>query len=322
MQLNKLLRLIRIVASVAVTVVLTLALALYGGALPGVSAWLSRIQLLPAAVSFAISVFVSWMVITLLLGRVYCSTVCPMGTVMDLASRSRGCSMRRDYRYSSPLNALRYGLLAFVVLCLMGGWMLVPAIMDPFTAYERMCESCLRPVAGWLTGREIMLPADSPTVMSGALAVPLQLAMGSSAGVLVSMATLAAVWLVARRSGRLVCNTVCPVGATLGIVSRYAVFQPDIDTDKCIQCGRCADVCKSSCIDLTDHVVDSSRCVVCFDCVNVCPNDAIRYTATRKQLSLPMMQQVDTVMRAGRCASEADSLTTQSENTPSDETVS
>ena len=83
-----------------------------------------------------------------------------------------------------------------------------------------------------------------------------------------------------------------PRGTTLGIVSRYAIFQMDIDTDLCTSTRRCVDVRKCSCIDLTDHVV--GRCVWCsFDCTDACRDGAISYVATRKQLSIPMMERTD-----------------------------
>lgn len=67
----------------------------------------------------------------------------------------------------------------------------------------------------------------------------------------------------------------------------------DIDTDRCTQCRKCEYVCKAECIDLTSHVVDGSRCINCFNCLSVCDDDAIHYTYTRKQLSIPMMQKIN-----------------------------
>lgn len=301
-RLNRTLLWVRVIVSVAVLAILTLGLTIYGQMLPLMPGWLSEVQLLPAAAGFALGVFVVWIAITLLFGRVYCSTVCPLGTAMDLIARLRTLCRpphrfrrRDDYRYHRPLNALRYLVLVVVLTCLIGGLMIVPAILDPYTVYERFCRGCLSPVYEWLGGTPLSV-ADSAAVPDG-FYLPLQIAMCSTAGAVVGLGSMLLVGIVAWRGGRTLCNTLCPVGTTLGIVSRFAVFQPDIDTDKCIQCRKCADVCKASCIDLTDHVVDGSRCVNCFNCINVCPNDAIRYTATRKQLSVPMMQRVDSALR-------------------------
>lgn len=98
----------------------------------------------------------------------------------------------------------------------------------------------------------------------------------------VALATFAVIAVLAWRNGRTWCNTVCPVGTVLGFLSRYSLFRPVIDTEKCIDCGLCARRCKASCIDAKNHEIDYSRCVACFDCLENCSKHAISYTARRK----------------------------------------
>ena len=64
----------------------------FGMSVPRVAVWIARIQLLPAALSFSMVIFVGWIIATLIFGRIYCSTVCPMGTLMDLCARTRPSS--------------------------------------------------------------------------------------------------------------------------------------------------------------------------------------------------------------------------------------
>lgn len=292
-------RLIRIVVSLAALGVLTGGLAYGGMQLPGVAGWLVSVQLLPAVAAFSLITFVVWLSVTLIFGRVYCSTVCPLGTVMDIFGfatrlpRRDGLPAResRRYRYTRPRTTLRYLALVGVLTCLIGGFMTVPSLVDPYTIYERLCVSVIRPVWSWISGH----PCEtSPAPLSAASAYPpLMIGMSAMAGALISLVTIGVVGYMAALNGRTLCNTLCPVGTTLGMISRYSIFQMDIDTDLCTQCRRCEDACKGGCIDLNDHTVDGSRCVVCFDCTAVCPVKAIRYTASRKQLSIPMMQRVD-----------------------------
>lgn len=50
-----------------------------------------------------------------------------------------------------------------------------------------------------------------------------------------------------------------------------------IDTDKCRNCGSCANNCKASCIDVKNHAIDPTRCVVCGDCIGKCSFGAISF---------------------------------------------
>lgn len=278
----KILRIARIVVSLVCLAVLTAALAWSVLLIPGFYEWLTSVQLMPAAIRFGMVVFVVWLIVTLLFGRIYCSTVCPLGTLQDIASRAVRLKRKRLYHYSPPRTKVRYVALIITVLCLLGGFWLPVSLVDPYELYARFCTDTFAPAS-----RAINNMAAS----AGCADVPfVPVLMTSSAATALAALLLLAVLCVAARRGRLVCNTVCPVGTTLGLISRYAVWQIDMDTDKCTQCGLCQDVCKGECIDLLSHVVDGSRCVNCMDCVAVCRDDAIHYTWKRKQLADPMMQ--------------------------------
>jgi len=79
------------------------------------------------------------------------------------------------------------------------------------------------------------------------------------------------------RKGRLYCNTICPVGSFLALLSKVSLFRINIDHVSCDRCGKCSVACKSLCIDIKSKSVDFSRCVGCFNCLQVCPQASIRY---------------------------------------------
>lgn len=293
LQMNRFLRISRIVISLAALAAATSGLACYGMWWGFLAAWMEKIQLIPAALAFSLTIFVGWLAVTLVFGRIYCSTVCPLGTLQDTVARLVRLGRynpRRDYHYSPPLNRLRYICLIVVLACLMGGWLpYLSDLLRPWPTFRRIAVDCIRPLWG-----EGVNAASELGHMTGLWDFPpVTIGMATAIGTIVAAVTLALICGVAAKNGRTICNTLCPAGTTLGLISRFAIFQIDIDTDKCIQCRKCEHVCKASCIDLTDHVVDGSRCVDCFDCINVCPNDAIHYTARRKQLSIPMMQRLN-----------------------------
>lgn len=235
----------------------------------GYNCVLTRMQIVPALLACSGLWLLLWAIVTGLLGRVYCSTVCPMGTLQDVIARiSR---RRRGYFYTPAMPALRW------VACVLG-FTFLTVLLDPYSSYARIVAYLGVPVIDWLRGA-LGHPAARAATVSVASAV-------------IAMSTLAFVAVFAVTRGRLLCNTLCPVGTLLGAMSRYAVYHVDINTDRCIGCGRCVEVCKSSCINPSDHTVDLSRCVVCLDCVASCRNSAITYRRGRHRLSMPMLETV------------------------------
>lgn len=64
-------------------------------------------MLIPTAMIGSASVVGFWLIITLAFGRIYCSTVCPLGTIQDIAANI-GCRFKhaKPYRYKPPLHGL------------------------------------------------------------------------------------------------------------------------------------------------------------------------------------------------------------------------
>ena len=102
---------------------------------------------------------------------------------------------------------------------------------------------------------------------------------------IIALVTFISLIILAWKNGRTYCNTICPVGTVLGLLSRFSLFRPVIDTKKCNGCQSCARNCKASCIDAKNHIIDYSRCVACMDCIEKCRQGAIRYIPRRKTIS-------------------------------------
>lgn len=238
--------------------------------------WIADVQLMPVILSVSGSLILFWTVVTLLFGRVYCSMVCPMGILQDISARvprrNRRLELRRSYRYRTAHNKFRYMWLAVTVLSAIAGMSMMMALLDPYGAFGRIITYLLRP---------LIAVAKGETVVAGTIA-----------GVAAAAVTLIAVIAVSMKRGRLICNTVCPVGSALSLLSRHSVYGMDINTDTCVNCGLCERVCKAECIDSKGHTVDMSRCVVCFNCTAVCDSGAITYTKRRHRLSIPMLMKV------------------------------
>jgi ferredoxin len=221
--------------------------------------------------------FIIILVLTALFGRVYCSTICPLGIFQDVISwvSVKFRKKKMPYRYSKPHNYLRYTLLGITVLFLVFGSILFLSLLDPYSNFGRFMTYFARPglvgANNWLasvfTDRGIytLFPVGIPAIRWEILVFPL-LMLGLVVG-------------LSYKNGRLYCNTVCPVGTLLGYISRYSRYRIFIDKKSCSMCGRCNRICKSSCISFRDSKIDFSRCVACYNCLSVCPDGAIKYSS-------------------------------------------
>ncbi|MDD5838743.1 MAG: 4Fe-4S binding protein [Bacteroidales bacterium] len=265
----KKLRIIRITVSLTVLLLLTAGLCGLGGWVGFVAGRLSALQLVGAVLGGCLTWIAFWLIVTLTCGRVYCSTVCPAGTCMDIVSRLRARRLKGPMTHFSAAPGFPYlrllALAVFVEAVALGsatltGW------LDPYADFARL-------FAVW-----------GAVTASGVVAAAMVIVVGT---------------VTAWRSGRLLCNSICPVGAALGGISTVALMGFDINPDLCVHCGACERTCKSRCINSDLSLVDNSRCVVCFDCVAVCPNSAIRWSSSRTRLQWPLMMRTRTTAQAG-----------------------
>lgn len=275
------LRKLRIIIATIFFTLITLLFLDFTGTLHGWFGWLTKIQFLPAVMALNVGVIVFLIALTLIFGRVYCSTICPLGVMQDLISWFAGKRKKNRFKFSPAKSYLRYGVLALFVAAMVAGIGSVVALLAPYSSYGRIAQNLLSPLYKW--GNNLLAfiaeKVDSYAFYSTDVIVA---SVGTFA---IAAVTLIVIGYLAWRSGRTYCNTICPVGTVLGELSRFSLLKPVIDTDKCINCGKCARNCKASCIDAKNHAIDYTRCVVCMDCLESCSVDAVKYTLRCKASS-------------------------------------
>ena len=50
--------------------------------------WMAKIQFLPAVLALNVGVVIGLVLLTLLMGRIYCSVICPLGVLQDKIGRA------------------------------------------------------------------------------------------------------------------------------------------------------------------------------------------------------------------------------------------
>ena len=248
-----------------------------------VAAWVSSIvlplQLVPALAKSLVSLGV-WtaglaavVVLTALVGRVYCSTLCPLGTLQDIIIHQAEKKKRRRYRYDRPRYGLHYAVGGVTLAAFLAGSLILLNTLEPFSNFGRMADALMRPLVMGLNNGIAM--AGSMAGVQTLQPVPFHLP-----GLWIFLAALAAlggIGYLSYRHGRLFCNTLCPAGALLSLLSRVSLFRIVIDEETCLECGLCEKVCKAACIDADSKKVDYAACVACFNCITACPTVGLKY---------------------------------------------
>ncbi len=274
------LRWIRAAVALAFLAPAVLAFLDFGRLLPpGIAPNLARLQLVPAILRLpaigAAVIVVALAGITLLGGRIYCSTICPLGTLQDLLIRLGDRLHRRGryrFRFLRSRAALHLSVAAAAFALAIAGSLLALDQLEPWSGFGRMLSTLVRPpVAAAVNGLSRALAAHHVYAIH-----PVVFPAFTWGAAAVSFVWLAGIAALALARGRLFCNLLCPAGAVLRLLSRRTAFRIAIDGPACNGCGICEKACKGGCIDAAGRKVEFDACVGCFVCLDVCPRDGVR----------------------------------------------
>lgn len=205
-----------------------------------------RTVYLPLLLSILIPVAV-----TLLLGKVFCSWICPANLLLEITGK-----LRRLLRFAElpPAEvefsrANKYVLLA--VGLLIAGMVALPifALIYPPAALSRLLH-------GWIFGTSIT-------------------------GVLVLIGVIVVFELLV--SPRWWCRAMCPGGALYGLIGWPRLWRVKLDAGRCTDCRACGPACEPG----LDPVLQSYgiECDNCGACIRRCPQQALRFG-----VGLPMLK--------------------------------
>ena len=189
-----------------------------------------------------------------LLGRFICGFLCPFGWLQELLHKIPGKKL--STKKLKPLTYLKYVILLLAVV-------LLPALIvndvgmgDPYFC-KYICPQ------GVLEG-----------------AIPLAAANESIRAALGALFTrkliiLIAVVVLSVLFFRPFCKWICPLGAFYALMNKVSLLGIQVDTSKCVSCGKCARTCQMD-VDITKSPNDT-ECIRCGKCIRACPTEAIRF---------------------------------------------
>lgn len=243
--------------------------------------WMAHLQVVPAIIGGSIGILIFLIMLTFLFGRIYCSSICPMGVYQDIVAwvSKKAAKKKKRYSYSKPKNILRWVVLALVVISPFVGLPFLLGFVDPYSAFGRIMTNIFKPI--YMQGNNVL--ESIFTSFGNYTFYKVDVVVLSIFSLIIAIITFLAIGFLAWKYGRTYCNTICPVGTLLGFISKFSLFKVRIDADKCNACGLCAMKCKASCIDSKNHTVDYTRCVDCFNCLGSCNKGALAFAPYRKK---------------------------------------
>lgn len=242
-------------------------------------------------VSDTIVLAVVVVVITLILGRVFCGWICPLGSTLDIADRV--FYRRRRQNKARTYRQLKYYILVGVLVIAVFTSQIV-YFLDPISLFTRtIVLGIIAPIQmalRWLNDAAANWSASSfgPAAWFGtkvsdflgarAFVSAPQLYFRSGLLVFAIFAVIVALNSISRRFW---CRNLCPLGALLGLLSYFPILRRIVGVT-CNECSRCASECKMSAIPENPRLTRSTECIECFDCVALCPQDSIRFALRLK----------------------------------------
>lgn len=266
------LRKLRVLLAAISFILITLLFLDFSGALHFYFGWMAKFQFVPALLASSFVTLIAIVVITMLFGRIYCSVICPLGIYQDGIAHI--AEKRKKNRYSfKKSKRYRYfiGLAFFLLIAF--GLTGIAIFIEPYSIFGRFASNIFSPVYRLINN---MLAYFAERWNSYAF-YHVDVYIKSLPMFIIAIAYFLIITILALTNGRWYCNNICPVGTVLGCLSKYSLFKPHFDEDKCVSCGLCEKNCRCSAIDSKNHEIDYSKCVTCFNCISKCKHGAIKY---------------------------------------------
>lgn len=184
--------------------------------------------------------------ITLLMGRIFCSWICPANLLFELNDnvavwlKNKGIELPIN-KVFLPNASTKYGILLFgLLLCISSGIGVFTYIYPPA-----------------IIGREIYY----------AIAIS-----GFSVGILFLVFALLFDLFIERRG---FCRYLCPGGALYALLGRFRLLKIRRDISQCNNCQMCNGICPYKLTPMSDDF--GMECNNCGDCISICHSSALSY---------------------------------------------
>jgi len=248
---------------------------------------------------------VGMVALTLVFGRVFCGWICPFGTLHHFFAwlfpnpkSGTGGARRVRANMTHPYQNVKYYLLgAFLVAAVCGS--AIGGLFDPICICVRAIGLAVLPAISYVTGRGLdqvsqtnihLFQQGSDVTRDALVATVLQPKQYFFHQTWVIGGLLFAVLLANRWIPRFWCRALCPLGATLGLIARNALFGMEKDHSKCTDCNLCLVDCQGADSPQGGVKWKQDECHMCLNCETACPEDVIKFRFLPNRRSATLAQ--------------------------------
>ncbi len=224
-------------------------------------------------------------VITIFLGRGFCGWFCPLGAMNDFVGSFKKKKVRKETKLDRNGPKLKYYILVGVLVASVFGFHAV-GLVDPIALTIRSFAVGIAPAVDYLAHGLFDLLYRSEIGFVTAVSEPVYQFLRSHVisferatfvhGGFIGLLFITILMLNFYRR-RFWCRFLCPLGALLGLLSRFSILNHKLDSEKCDDCKLCLTTCVSGARPNADEAWRGSECVLCMGCESICPQQAIAY---------------------------------------------
>jgi MauM/NapG family ferredoxin protein len=217
--------------------------------------------------------------LALVLGRLFCGYVCPMGATIDLADwiarRRKGGRRGNGFESSGRYRNLKYLFLTGLAGTAAVGISSV-FLFSPLSLITRFYGLVVYPLSLMVSNLFLdTLRPLLPRVGLEGLAFHRFTVPYFDTNLFVAF-LITAILLAALIRPRFWCRNLCPAGAILGLFSLRPLFKRTV-SESCTRCGLCVRACPMGAIGEDFEKTAHSECIVCLKCREVCPEEAVSF---------------------------------------------
>jgi polyferredoxin len=234
-------------------------------------------------------------IVTVIFGRVFCGWACPLGTLNNIVGSLNRKLGNRELGNWGNWQKAKYYILIFLIISSVFTLQLV-GIMDPLSLLIRSLSVSIYPVFNY--GTRAVFDAIYSSDLKGIVDISESIYSMLKKGILsfqqpffnqsVFIGVLFLLILgLNLLENRFWCRYLCPLGAFLGILSRFSLLKRSL-SEGCNSCGMCVSVCQGKASpDKKDEWKDT-ECLYCYNCDDICPQNAVSFGFFKKRSAAAM----------------------------------